>query len=204
MRKLLFAVAFAALAVLSLAPAVGQAQPNIGVFGDDMLGLYWIDAQNNGWANHYIAAGVLTINLIATGLTDPTGLGGWECRMNFPAALFPAVTLLGDGPINFATPPDYVVGLNSPFPRADAMVLASINLFITSEDPTLLYLETSATPSIPDSMAYASGADFNILRPFNWSSGAIENPVFGINTGMLDPPIPTVESTWGEVKSLYR
>jgi len=205
MRKLLFAVAFAALAVLSLAPAAGLAQtPNIGVPGDDNLGIYFIDTENTGWANHNIAAGVLTVSLVATGLTDMTGLSGWECRMDFPAALFPAVTLLGDGPINFANAPDYVVGLNSPFPHSNAIVLASINLFITSQDPTFLYLNVKPLPSIPDAMAYASGADFNILFPFNWSSGDEAVPVFGINTGPLDPPIATDEATWGSLKSLYR
>jgi hypothetical protein len=144
---------------------------------------------------------------MATGLTNPSGIHGWECNVIVPPEIFfTGVTYSGDV-INVATAPDFAVGIAVALPPTadDFIVLATINFFVSpGVTNVFLDMEPSSLASIPDSMVYVPGDDIGALKSFKWSSGGPEFHSFGFNSGPLVPPIEAVPQTWGRVKNLYR
>ncbi len=203
MRKMLVAVALAAVAFLSLAPVGGFAQ--IGVPGTDVIGIY---TATDATARAHLAAnpGTFEVYLVVTNPSASAGISGWECSLEMlPAGILTLInTAYAGTALNVATPPEYAVGLAAPLPRNDVVRLATLTFFAAAATPANIYMHPISTPSQPGDMIYADGADPGRFITLAWSSGDESLPVFGVNTGPLVPPIPIDEDTWGGVKNLYR
>jgi len=207
MYKSLGILVLAALVSCYLLAAVSLANPPPG---NNKLGIYSTD-DGQGFAHigkpHAPVTGVHSAYLITTGLTDPSGIHGWECCVEVPPEIFYiGETIIGPGAINIDTPPCFAVGIPDPLPRNawGGVVLAELRFLLVDFNDHELFLHPGTIPSIPDSMVYALGRDPEILRGFLWSSNAETKPVFGFNTGPLNIPIATEAASWGEIKSMYR
>jgi len=203
MKKMLVAIALAAVATLSLAPVGGLAQ--IGVPGPNVIGVYTA-TDATARAHRATNPGTFDVYLVVTNPTATAGISGWECRLEMlPAGILTLInTAYAGQALNVATPPEYAVGLASPLPRNDAVRLATLTFFASATTPANIYMHPITTPSQPGDMIYADGANPGIFYRLEWSSGDEALPVFGVNTGPLVPPIPNDEDTWGGVKNLYR
>ncbi len=196
MRTLLFAVALASL----LLPVIAGAEPPPG---PNRVGLYTLN-DGNGYCNKYMAVGNDHIYLLMTRCDEPSGISGWELAITMPPTVFALDWGIQGQFVNAASPPEFAVGLAVAFPQATAILLADITVFVTTLDPVFAYFTIVSNPSIPGEMAFAAGDDPGNLQPLVHPTGSFANPVFGFNSGPLDPPVATENQTWGGVKSLYR
>ena len=73
-----------------------------------------------------------------TNASDPAGVHGWECRVEWPEYLFYLGSEINGISINIGIFPDFIVGLNEPLPWADSIWLARLDLFLVAPDPTYL------------------------------------------------------------------
>lgn len=197
MKKLLLTM------VLSLCLA-GTAAAQIG-WSADQIGIYFDEAGSQFCG----VAGPSTMPQAYLVIKNAQyGVAGWECQVAVvpPAdGLVLSYNTLGTGPINIYTPPDFMVGLGVPFPRAGAVVVAAINLFVGGPDPWLFYvraLPPQLRPSIPGYPAYAAAEDPDILSPLFVSSGDQALPVAQLNGDCAI--VATQDDTWGGVKGMYR
>ena len=78
--------------------------------GDNLLEIYTQD-DGTGYCDLGIVTGVVTLHLTATGLTDPSGISGWQCLVFVPAEVQGTIIFLGVtswGVANNAAPaPDF-------------------------------------------------------------------------------------------------
>jgi hypothetical protein len=130
-----------------------------------------------------------------------SAIGGFEFHVAAPANVTVLGWILPPLTTNFATPPDFLAGSNTPVVDGCGTVL-TINCFPMSADPGYFYLTpvTNTPQSVPDEMAitnYNNDFRISVVYPV---SGAHDAPVFGYNTGV----VPTEDASWGEVKSLFR
>jgi hypothetical protein len=172
----------------------------------DVLGVY-TEPGDDGRATLDLAGGSATVYLIASDLTCPWGIGGWECHLAGdweanPDIFFAGHVLRGEA-FNVSAFPDFAVGLGSPmFPDGfGQVVLAEISFIFFSQQVLELYLAPADRPSLPGLMCYAPTNDPGYLIPFTWSSVIESRPVFGFNTGPIQP---RAARSWGHVKALYR
>jgi hypothetical protein len=173
--------------------------------GPDVLGLYTA-TDETGRSNITIASGQFDLYLCLTGCTVPEGVYGWEVRIAFPATglLVDPPTLYGFA-VDVGTPPDHVVGLATPLPLCDCIVLARWRPTVLATDPQYVHFSPATFPSIPGAIAFAGGDDPADLRPLRPSSGDLGLAVFGINTGPLPGfPPATATRTWSAVKAMFR
>lgn len=204
MRKSLVAVALATLASLSLLLAsAGFADWPPGT---DLLGMYTAD-DGSGFANVDVAGGNIDVYLVVTGVSESSGLQGWECLITFtddPSIFWGSVQYNGQV-INVATPPEFAVGIAAPLPRgADGSIWLAKITFLVFGAEGRCWLQPNTTPSVPGAMVYVKGDDVGVFIEMGYSSGDEADAVFGFNTGPLTPPIATEGSTWGNVKDMYR
>ena len=206
MRKSLVAVALAAMAVLTLAPVSGVALPPPGV---NNVGIYTAN-DGTGDANMDTPApGQFVVYLGLSGCSVPQGVHGWELRLVDPPGQFRVQTLLMGQAINAGSDPDFNVGIAVPLPNADLIVFAEITYFLTAiAEPSLVLFDLTTIQSIAGELAFAGGDNPGNLLPMEPSSGDLSMAVFGFNSGPLPhldrPTIPTEETTWGEIKNMYR
>ena len=172
----------------------------------DVLGIY-TEPGDDGRATLDLVAGSATVHLIASDLTCPWGIGGWECHLvgdweANPDIFFAGLVLRGEA-INISAFPDFAVGLGRPmFPdENEQVVLAEISFVFFSQQVMELFLSPADRPSLPGLMCYAPTNAPGYLIPFTWSSVNGSLPVFGFNTGPIQPQ---AASSWGCVKALYR
>jgi hypothetical protein len=205
MKTFIVVAMLAVFASLNLAVPLARADwPE----GDNVLGLY---SANDGTGFAHIGTpsapvtGPYTIYLVATGMTDPSGVFGWECHVIVPGTVFFTGVVYSGQAINVAVAPDFAVGLASALPvdANGAIVLATLSFFVQGLAGEL-FLHPTTVPSVPGCMTYALGSDPGIILCFHWARGDQNTPVFGFNTGPLTPPIPIANGTWGLVKGLYR
>lgn len=138
-------------------------------------------------------------------LMNPTtnGILGWECYVTFdPAGGFSSVT--GWAPrgdfVNAGSAPDFAVGLATPLPGGDYIVLMDITYFYTGGE-VLFFLGPAVVQTIPGQMAFLDGEDVGNAIVMDPSSGAFDAPVYGACSGCV---VATQDETWGGVKNLYR
>lgn len=128
-------------------------------------------------------------------------IGGFEFHVAAPANILVTGWILPPLTTNFATPPDFLAGSNTPVVGGLATVL-TVNCVATALDPGFFYLTpvTNTPQSVPGEMAitnYNNDFRISVVYPV---SGSHETPVFGFNAGV----VPTEDASWGEVKSLFR
>ena len=132
---------------------------------------------------------------------DPSGIFGWECRIDTEGPLFVLEWGILGLAVNANTPPDFTVGLADPFPSAPAVILMDITFLLTDREEATFFISTPYNSSIPGTPVYASGADPSVLHELRQSTGGPQFPVAIING---EAPVATDEATWGGVKNLYR
>lgn len=197
MKKLLSVVG-----LIILVASVAQAQIDPDHNG---LGVYF-DQQGLIRCQNGVTPGMKSVYLIATNISQPGGIGGWECKVNNSNAMwmFLSATLAGVGPINLFTAPVFQVGLGVPMSPAPIMVLTTIQYFVQDMNPANFTISAIQYPSVPGVPAvYADGADVGNLVPFvspqaNWllPVASANNP--NCNIVGADP------QTWGAVKGMFK
>ena len=143
---------------------------------------------------HYGAPGSTVRNPI-------TLIGGMEFRINLPTGLFIQEAVMPPNSINFATPPEWLAGVEAPVVD-DHCTLLRLTLATFSTAPGYIYLSPVqvAPQSIPGSMSITDYLDDFRLNPAYPVSGSYDLPVFGV----LESVVPTEDASWSDVKSLYR
>jgi hypothetical protein len=203
MKRLLFVSACMLMAAIAV-PAFAQGPPP----GNYLLGIYTATG-STGWAHLGTpttpVGGQITLYLIASGM-DSDGVQGWEAHVSWPddqpwfwlPAEFEGLNLSQEEG-------DFIVGSGGVLPTGmDGQILLATIKFIISGGAGELYLHPASNPSHEGEMVYVPGRDFTLILPFNWSSGSESEPVFCINMGACDPPVPAERSSWGQIKGLYR
>lgn len=149
--------------------------------------------------------GMLSVYVIASNISCPGGIGGWEANvtMNAPGLMYLSAVLAGTGPINLYTAPEFQVGLGVPMGYAPNMLLATVNYFVMAGTPGTFFVGPIVHPqSIPGAACYADGADVGHLVPFQPPQGLWTLPAALLNTpcGLVgaDP------ATWGGVKGMFK
>lgn len=207
MRKSLSSLAVALLTV-ALAASVAGAAP-----GPDRIGVYCdVDATQNCCTPPPYA--MLDLYLIATGVTESSGLSGWETHVYFDPTPSAGITYTyaGVGALNVLTAPDFQVGIGGgTIPQSPAMLLVTMSTFYLG-GPLKVGVGPiiTAPTSFPDTNTpgYAAGNAPEVLVPLwpvrNWyevdgAPGAYW--VASVNTDCVNP---SAETSWGSVKTLYQ
>jgi hypothetical protein len=193
------------IATLTLPAAGALAGPDPAPNG---LGIYFDQAANTNCSDASPSAPVRAY-LIATNVTAPSGLSGWECRIlidNYGGDA--TYTVLGQY-LNVLTPPMFSVGLTAAIPRSTCIPLARISISLGGSFALL-----GLAPSKPSSFGglspgYAVGDNPGRLIAFTPSGNvpwfAVPNGfvVAGINAGP-DCPVEGEQASWSKVKTLFR
>lgn len=154
--------------VLSLNVAAGPLCP-------DGIGIY-CDTNPTHGSNRCYPSLYATVNLyvVATNISEESGVSGWEGRVYFDPAPRTAVTyaLQGPGALNVLPPPEFQVGMSQPgLPYSSAMHLMTISfLYFGGCMNVGLGPITSVESSLPDVPVYATGDDPERLVPFQVAS----------------------------------
>ena len=189
-----------ALAALSLLVMNGQAPAQVDQ-DPDGIGIYF-DTDATQYCLKYLGGRIFAY-LILTNCSEPSGIGGWACRMTvtIPAGNYAYGWDLY-GADNMSTPPDYVCGLGSAIPYAPAMLLARQECWVHVPDAMTFYIGPVSTPPIWGYPAYAAGDDPGRIKPMYVASGSYDLPVAQLN-GVCSV-IATEQTSFGHVKSMYR
>lgn len=188
------------LASLMAGNAVAQLDPD-----DDGIGVYFDPCACVNCLT--LEAGEHLGYLVITHPTSPTGVGGWEAAVwaEGPAFII-EWELLGDA-INVATREnEFIVGVAEPlynpysFP---AVVVAIMHLLIVdTAEPVNFYIDGIYFHSLPEKQpAYLDGADYDIIKKLQQSTGGAGFPVATING---ECAVATESTTFDGLKALYR
>jgi len=144
--------------------------------------------------------------LILTNPSAPGGVAGWELAFHCACQnlFLLGYSFAGDG-VNICDPwPDICVGIPPPpLPRAETIVLMTLNFYVLTDACVEYTLTPVEYPSLPGQMSYNDGADLFNLIPLHPSSGDVALPVAALNCEG-PPPIRAPKSSWGQTKALYR
>jgi hypothetical protein len=203
MRKLAILLGLGSLLVAGIATA--QIDPD-----SDMIGVYF-DPGATIWCISPGPAGPTDAYLCLTNATATAGVSGWECSIIITEGVFVLDWGYSGAAINALSPPDFAVGLASPLPWEPSIVLMTMTVGLFNADPVDITITAQPIPSIePDPYplpAYAAGDDPGDLRPLGYSTGwnteSGEPNLAAVINGECTPTA-TDESTWGNVKNMYK
>ncbi len=155
----------------------------------------------------------ITAYLLATNITEESGISGWEMEVLVDGPLTAdAWELIGIQPLNVFTAPRFAVGLGEhglANPIVDNVVhLATLTAYVLAPTDQVSFgikphCSSSWNPPAP---GYAAGNNAGNLVPFLVSGGgfdALENPVAQINTDECSV-VSNDDVSFGSVKALYR
>ncbi len=174
------------------ASATAQDDANlIGIYFDDQGTINTVQVPNGQGATAYLA--------ITN--AEASSIAGWECSVVFENGMITDTEYSGNH-INIDTPPNYVVGLQSPIPTADVTVLASLNMLFFGE--TYMAVDGAPDTVAPDGLPqYVDGDDFNnVIVCYNttgYNNDGVPNPCAGVNK-----VFGSTVQTWSGIKSLYQ
>lgn len=187
---------------LLVSSATAQIHPDA-----DGLGLYF-DLAGTAYEFQTMAPfQQVSVYLLATNVTDPAGISGWECAVNVsgvvaaPSWTVSAGLNVADGAAGLF---QVGIGLNElALPAAPTVLLATWTGFVMAPGDVVEFLVTPypGSVSFPDSAGYASGSDAGHLIPFDINGGCFGSGWTIINMWC---PLRAQELSWSEVKSLYR
>jgi len=172
------------------------------------LGLYF---DQDNWQTDIEANGNTEMWLVLRGAESGQAIAGWECSVETTAGTVPPMVweLQGQGPYNFASPPQFAVGFQNPAPATDAVVLARATVFLTSHDRVDLRVQPYLNPSINDDDGYAiqrpviarshSGEILEIVQPAAGGSWVPEARINGAGPTALPGIAVTGDLDFGAV-----
>ncbi|MFH1842269.1 MAG: hypothetical protein ABIF77_03610 [bacterium] len=187
------------LCLLCLSNAIAQLDPF-----PDRIGMYF-DADGLVVCHDFIG-GPVTMYLVLTECTAPSGVSGWECHVDYsvPSGNFEmGWTLVGDA-INVSTDPDFCVGLASPLPGAEAIVLATYGILVFTTEEMWFRVREANLPSISGYPCYAAGDDPGCLIALQPVCDDEANAGLNAGTGCSWCIVPSTPTTWGQLKAQYR
>jgi len=198
MKKLVTLLGLALLAVAL--PASAQDSNGIGFYFDE------------AGATNYLASAppytMVNAYLLATHITQPGGLSGWEAEVAvIPAPVVAASYLLTNNGLNVLTAPSFQVGMANALPYTPAMKLLTVQVLNFGTPFSL-----AVGPCTPSSFGglrpgYADGVNPGLLIGLTPSSNV---PVpgrpnfFVVASFMTTPPVAIENDSWGSVKNLYQ
>jgi len=143
--------------------------------------------------------------IILSNVSDVGGVAGWQgCLTVDDNVYILNFSHIAPG-IDVGTPPEYIIGFNTPLPFDDLMVLATFAVYATA--PGGVYFEAISSSSWITPV-YISGSDGS-----TWISMQLCYGGFGLPCATLGDiacpehngsSVPTTLSSWGAVKSLYK
>jgi hypothetical protein len=186
----------AVIAVLGIAGSAAAQdswwQDQIGIYSStNPLEAQPCAAPGPGYAHAY---------LVLRNMTCPNGLAAWECRLSIDGDGMITSVTHGNGIDADSDLLGYALGLETPLPYSDFLVLADIE-YATFGGVANLYVHPNYTPSLPGVPVYVDGADPMHKIAMYIASQSEDEPCFIANG---DCPVATATSTWGAVKDLYR
>ena len=198
MKKLVTLLSLALLAVAL--PASAQDSNGIGFYFDEAgLTNYLASAPPYTMVNAY---------LLATRISRPSGLSGWEAEVAvIPTPVVAASYLLTNNGLNVLTAPSFQVGMANALPYTPAMKLLTVQVLNFGTPFSL-----AVGPCTPSSFGglrpgYADGVNPGLLIGLTPSSNV---PVPGrpnffiVASFMTTPPVASENDSWGRVKNLYQ
>jgi hypothetical protein len=188
------------LAILCLAGSAGARSP-VGC-GSDCIGICFDEYGDAPCLN--TLASPLTVYLLITDPTVTSGVAGWEChveRLEAGGTFELGWTLRGDA-INISAAPDFAVGLGTPLLSGPAIVLASLDLLVVSDECTMYTVRAADDPSIPDVPVYAAGHDPGLLVPLNVGAARLAGEPLALNCYPCQ--VAAEPTAWGWLKAMYR
>ncbi len=204
---MMLALGLATSAVTLTADASAQIDPT-----PDGIGIYF-DTMGEQFCIFGVPYTPVTLYLLATRVSDSTGISGWECALYTNPAVLPAgLTVDVMDCVAGCAPPYLHVSLAAPLPRASAIRLATISTFYLSGSVyfALGAAEPTSFPGDPGP-GYSGGDDQTRLRrltPPIWSEPDPAHDhswyVAAIGSYSLCTVMPAEPITWGAVKGLYR
>jgi len=172
--------------------------------GSDAIGIYFDPGtyQEIEWYMQDDQPEVVTGYLVLREPSDPAGVYGWECRFSVEGQVFAMDWQLQGTAINVGEPGEFIVGLASPLPWAQDVLLAT-GTFLAQVDPAgaaLLKLGPISTPSLPGQMAFLGGSDPNLLLPMTTATGSdVVAVISGSSPLPVEMPAPSARLAAGEV-----
>ena len=210
MKRVLVVLTVAACSALLVAGAHAYPGPN-------SIGLYTVaDATgpvstNIDWEGSGYTA--FSLCLCLTNLEVP-GLSAFECEVvvETPGGVLAFNSWVLNGGINASdTAAGKFFAAFSPAAQANAQGVyhvASYNGALTGADGVSFYIKAYEVPSIPGSVypVFINGDNPGDLRIAFQSGGGPDLPVFTFNGGIVPPGpvVPNEDTTWGNLKTLFR
>lgn len=188
--------------VLVAANAFAQTDPD-----PNGIGFYF----DEGGVSNYLATApaytVVNAYLLATRVTESSGISGWEAEVMVSPAPAVAPTYTTNGGINVLTAPIFQVGLGAALPFAPAIKLLTVGVLNFGTPFTLAI--GPCTPSSFQGMypGYAAGNDPGKLVGLTPSCDvpvAGRTNFFTCASFMTTAPVATENGSWTSVKNLYQ
>ena len=201
--KTVIALLLTALVATSAFAVVDQ-EPN-------MMGIYFDPAANY----NCLTVGANTPFFVYVCVTNPTAgaIDAYELGyvMDVPAgmetSIFRLATNIGGGAaqgvdvgISGPTGGDIIVGLATPLPGGEVVVVHSFQYMLLAPMAVDVYVGASSTPSLPGGLPVIQEAGGDLMT-LGTSTGGPDIPVATING---ECAVAVESNTWGGVKSLYR
>ena len=140
--------------------------------------------------------------------SQPSGISGWECRVEIVGDVLGVSWTLPDGSLNVAAPPGFQVGLQQRLPWDAMLQLAHLRFIQASPaTETLLFVHPNEPSSLPGTPSYAAGHDAGLLVPMLPASGHEALAVAWVNPEQSLPvsaPAPRATCADGGVRLTWR
>jgi hypothetical protein len=169
--------------------------------GTDQLGIFFDPAYSIN--ERSLAAFTLAeAYLVLFNPSVPTGVSGWECRVDVMGEAFVVAWTLPPNSINVGVLPEFIVGMASPLPNATAVRLATLRFGVLDPNSAVLFMVNPiAYPSIPGSMAWVTGLTYDLVAMNSITNQPLVAEVNGGGPLGIEAPTPVL-STLGPVVQL--
>jgi hypothetical protein len=164
---------------------------------DDVIGIYFDPAYTQTEISITDLPAMVTGYLVLKNPTSGYPVNGWECCAEIEGdAIFVSWELEGQA-LNVLTPPCFTVGIGGePLPYGDDILLATFEVLVESPTPVIFSLDQTYFASIPDEMAYLSGANGDELFAMYTATGLPQ--VASINEDTPWPEVFPAALSFGE------
>ncbi|MEZ4386600.1 MAG: choice-of-anchor D domain-containing protein [Candidatus Krumholzibacteriia bacterium] len=154
----------------------------------ETLGLYF---DQSTWETDVDTTVPVDVWLVLRDITSPLLVAAWECSIETTADGPPPVIaweLLGYGPYNYSSPPQFIVGLHTPMPVGQDVPLARGTVFVSGSLAVDLRVQPYLDPSITDAdglsvwrPALARGPSGDVLQVVDPAGGGSWVPEARLN-----------------------